>query len=563
MKVFGRIHHLLHDRLLSVDEAQHSLFRRGYRLIYYTLRGLNVNRTVVDCAALTLYSMFAVVPILAVVLMVLGRLGVIENGIKTLYASVPEWSDLLDSVIPAARAAVDIVPSGIFAIVGIVLLLFVVFTLFRTAEGSFNRIWSVTRKRSFIHRYTAYLIIALFVPALLILAMSFAYDIISAIGLSNDMSKLLSRSLAILFTSLASSLVYKYLPYTRVAWSNALRSGIFVGILLSVWQWGYVYLQMAMSQLNVIYGSFAAVPLFIIWLQVSWFILLLGCEICHVRQHRDYYELIDSRRLRSQSSPMGRTRVVIIGSGNVAESFARTMAGVPNILLCQIMARNRERCEAVANIGHCRWSIDPTELAEADIYIISVSDRAVEEVAMEYNFPKESIVVHTAGSVAMSAIKRPGRRGILYPFQSFSSGRVIRLSDVPIFVEADNDAVAEQLMNFASLVSSRVEYADSERRSRIHLAGVFVNNFTNHLYGLATDIVDEAGLSFDVLRPIISETANKAIASGDPFAVQTGPAVREDRVVTDKHLKALRGDETKQKIYKDITDSIWETSKRI
>ena len=563
MKVFGRIHHLLHDRLLSVDEAQHSLFRRGYRLIYYTLRGLNVNRTVVDCAALTLYSMFAVVPILAVVLMVLGRLGVIENGIKTLYASVPEWSDLLDSVIPAARAAVDIVPSGIFAIVGIVLLLFVVFTLFRTAEGSFNRIWSVTRKRSFIHRYTAYLIIALFVPALLILAMSFAYDIISAIGLSNDMSKLLSRSLAILFTSLASSLVYKYLPYTRVAWSNALRSGIFVGILLSVWQWGYVYLQMAMSQLNVIYGSFAAVPLFIIWLQVSWFILLLGCEICHVRQHRDYYELIDSRRLRSQSSPMGRTRVVIIGSGNVAESFARTMAGVPNILLCQIMARNRERCESVANIGHCRWSIDPTELAEADIYIISVSDRAVEEVATEYNFPKESIVVHTAGSVAMSAIKRPGRRGILYPFQSFSSGRVIRLSDVPIFVEADNDAVAEQLMNFASLVSSRVEYADSERRSRIHLAGVFVNNFTNHLYGLATDIVDEAGLSFDVLRPIISETANKAIASGDPFAVQTGPAVREDRVVTDKHLKALRGDETKQKIYKDITDSIWETSKRI
>lgn len=563
MKVFGRIHHLLHDRLLSVDEAQHSLLRRGYRLIYYTLRGLNVNRTVVDCAALTLYSMFAVVPILAVVLMVLGRLGVIENGIKTLYASVPEWSDLLDSVIPAARAAVDIVPSGIFAIVGIVLLLFVVFTLFRTAEGSFNRIWSVTRKRSFIHRYTAYLIIALFVPALLILAMSFAYDIISAIGLSNDMSKLLSRSLAILFTSLATSLIYKYLPYTRVAWSNALRSGIFVGILLSVWQWGYVYLQMAMSQLNVIYGSFAAVPLFIIWLQVSWFILLLGCEICHVRQHRDYYELIDSRRLRSQSSPMGRTRVVIIGSGNVAESFARTMAGAPNILLCQIMARNRERCEAVANIGHCRWSIDPTELAEADIYIISVSDRAVEEVAMEYNFPKESIVVHTAGSVAMSAIKRPGRRGILYPFQSFSSGRVIRLSDVPIFVEADNDAVAEQLMNFASLVTTRVEYADSERRSKIHLAGVFVNNFTNHLYGLATDIVDEAGLSFDVLRPIISETANKAIASGDPFAVQTGPAVREDRVVTDKHLKALRGDETKQKIYKDITDSIWETSKRI
>ena len=563
MKINDRINHLLHESLLSVDAAQHSALRRSYRLVYYTLRGLNINRTVVDCAALTLYSMFAIVPLLAVVLMVLGRLGVIELGINALYVSVPEWSDLLDSVIPAARAAVDIVPSGIFAVVGIVILLFVVFTLFRTAEGSFNRIWSVTRKRSFLHRYTAYLIIALFVPALLLLAMSFAYDIISAIGLSNDMSMLLSRSLAILFTSLAATLVYKYLPFTRVAWRNALWSGIFAGVLLSVWQWGYVYLQGAMSQLSVIYGSFAAVPLFIIWLQVSWFILLLGCEICHVRQHRDYFELIDRRRLYHDTVKAKRVKVVIIGSGNVAEAFARTLADTPNVLLRQVMARNRERCEQVAAIGRCSWSIDPAELVDADVYIIAVSDRAVEAVASKYNFPEDAIVVHTAGSVAIGAIPRPGRRGILYPFQSFSSGRIIRLRDVPIFVEADNKDVAEFLTKFARLISSRVEYADSERRGKIHLSGVFVNNFTNHLYGIATEIVNDEGLSFDVLRPIISETASKAIASGNPFAVQTGPAIRGDRAVTDKHLHLLDRDGSKRQIYNDITDSIWETSKRI
>ncbi|MBO7281965.1 MAG: YihY family inner membrane protein, partial [Alistipes sp.] len=518
MNINSRINHLLHESLLSVDAAQHSALRRSYRLVYYTLRGLNINRTVVDCAALTLYSMFAIVPLLAVVLMVLGRLGVIDAGLNALYISVPEWSDLLDSVIPAAKAAVDIVPSGIFAVVGIVILLFVVFTLFRTAEGSFNRIWSVTRKRNFLHRYTAYLIIALFVPALLILAMSFAYDIISAIGLSNDMSMLLSRSLAILFTSLATTLVYKYLPFTRVAWGNALQSGIFAGVLLSVWQWGYVYLQGAMSQLSVIYGSFAAVPLFIIWLQISWFILLLGCEICHVRQHRDYFELIDRRRLYHDTVKAKRVKVVIIGSGNVAEAFARTLADTPNIFLRQIMARNRERCERVAAIGRCSWSIDPAELVDADVYIIAVSDRSVESVALKYNFPEDAIVVHTAGSVAIDAIPRPGRRGILYPFQSFSSGRIIRLREVPIFVEADNEDVAEFLTTFAHLISSRVEYADSQRRGKIHLSGVFVNNFTNHLYGIATEIVNDEGLSFDVLRPIISETASKAIASGDPFA---------------------------------------------
>ena len=563
MNINGRINHLLHDSLLSVDAAQHSALRRSYRLVYYTLRGLNINRTVVDCAALTLYSMFAIVPLLAVVLMVLGRLGVIEVGINALYTSVPEWSDLLDNVIPAARAAVDIVPSGIFAVVGIVILLFVVFTLFRTAEGSFNRIWSVTRKRSFLPRYTAYLTIALFVPALLLLAISFAYDIISAIGLSNDMSKLLSRSLAILFTSVATTLVYKYLPFTRVAWRNAMRSGLFVGVLLSVWQWGYVYLQGAMSQLSVIYGSFAALPLFIIWLQVSWFILLLGCEICHVRQHRDYYELIDRRRLYQDSVRAKRIKAVIIGSGNVAEAFARTLADTPNVLLRQVIARNRERCEQVASIGRCGWSIDPAELADADVYIIAVSDRAVEGVARDYRFPENAIVVHTAGSVSMDAIPRPGKRGILYPFQSFSSGRIIRLRDVPIFVEADNEAVAEFLKMFAHFISSRVEYADSERRGKIHLAGVFVNNFTNHLYGIATEIVGDEDLSFDVLRPIISETASKAIASANPFAVQTGPAIRGDRAVTEKHLGLLDDDDTKKQIYNDITNSIWETSKKI
>jgi predicted short-subunit dehydrogenase-like oxidoreductase (DUF2520 family) len=284
--------------------------------------------------------------------------------------------------------------------------------------------------------------------------------------------------------------------------------------------------------------------------------------MCNVRQHRDYYELIDSRRLHGATKSEGRTRVVIIGSGNVAEAFARTLASVPNINLRQIMARNMERCVAVANIGHCSWSMDPTELADADIYIISVSDRAVEEVAREFKFPENALVVHTAGSVPMSAINRPGRRGILYPFQSFSAGRAIRLSDVPIFVEADNEAITERLMTFARLITTRVEYADSKRRSKIPLAGVFVNNFTNHLYGLATEIVDEEELSFDILRPIISETAHKAIATGDPYSVQTGPAVRGDGAVTNKHLKMLKENDIKQKIYKDITESIWETSKR-
>ena len=265
-------------------------------------------------------------------------------------------------------------------------------------------------------------------------------------------------------------------------------------------------------------------------------------------------ELVDDNQL---------IRVVILGSGNVAEAFARTLADTPNVELRQVVARNAERCKAVAEIGRCSWSTDPAQLVDADLYIISVSDRVVEGVARSYDFPERAIVVHTAGSVAMSAIPRPEKRGILYPFQSFSAGRGITLKDVPLFVEADNKAIAEFLTQFARRISSRVEYADSVRRAQIHLAGVFVNNFTNHLYGVASDILAKEGLTFDVLRPIIAETANKAVDSGNPFAVQTGPAIRGDKTITEKHLDLLGYDALKQHIYKDITESIWETSKKI
>ena len=118
-------------------------------------------------------------------------------------------------------------------------------------------------------------------------------------------------------------------------------------------------------------------------------------------------------------------------------------------------------------------------------------------------------------------------------------------------------------MAFARLISSQVEYADSARRKHIHLAGVFVNNFTNHMYHIGAEVVEDEGLSFDVLKPLIEETASKAVATNDPSMVQTGPAVRGDSGVTAEHIAMLKEDAERQKIYKDITKSIWETSKKM
>jgi predicted short-subunit dehydrogenase-like oxidoreductase (DUF2520 family) len=359
-------------------------------------------------------------------------------------------------------------------------------------------------------------------------------------------------------------LMYKNLPYTNVAWRNALYAGIFAGVALSLWMKGYVYFQQLMTSFNVVYGSLAAVPLFIIWLQVSWNIVLVGCELCAVWQYRHRYESIDRWRIKVVPQNGNAVKVVIVGSGNVAESFARTLSSVDGIELVQVFARNCERGMAVAKVGGCEWVADPEELAKADIYIISVSDRSVKSVAESLNASEEATIVHTAGSVPMSVIpKRKGGRGIIYPLQSFTSGREVNLADVPLFVEADNEEIGERLMNVASLISSRVEYADSERRRTIHLAGVFVNNFVNHLYAMGGDILDRENLDFDMLKPLIAETASKALATNDPRVVQTGPAVRGDMEVTERHMAMLEDDECKQQIYKLITQSIWEPSKKI
>lgn len=255
--------------------------------------------------------------------------------------------------------------------------------------------------------------------------------------------------------------------------------------------------------------------------------------------------------------------VVILGAGNVAEAFARTLARRSEVSVRQIFARNSVRGRAVADIAGSVWCDNAAELAVADIYIIAVSDRAIAEVA-SLPFPEGAIVVHTAGSVPMSAIPaRNGRRGILYALQSFSQGRDISLDDVPIFIEGDSDECVAELVAFAELISSRVALADSRRRREIHLAGVFVNNFTNHLYTIGAELMEREGLSFDILKPLIMEGAAKAVASNNPHSVQTGPAIRHDRTIVESHLDMLANDKLKQQIYNDLTNSIWETSKKI
>lgn len=567
-RLIRNIEHTIHRRLLSFSPdagRAYNMFVHGYRQLYYTIRGRKLHRTFVDSAALTLHTLFAAIPLLAFVLIVLSRLGAWQPVEASLRKGFSEWGDLIDSLLSAASKAADNLPNGIFAIIGIGSMIWFIFIVFRGVEGSFNHIWGVRAKRGLITRYVSYTLIVILVPILWGFATTFTMEAFLWSGLSNDISSGLSRLISIVISGFGTALLYKYLPHAPVRWRYALGVGSLIGVVLMLWQWGYVYIQGYMTAYNAIYGSFAAIPLFIIWLQVSWNIILFGCELCCVWQNAEYYENIDTRRLGiKRLRNKVDVRVVVVGSGNVAEAFARSLAQNHYVNLLQIFARNEERGRYIAKETLSSWTNQSDELADADIYIISVSDRAVAEVAHSLPFKPGSIVVHTAGSVPLSVLPNEGvSRGILYAFQTFSAGRQISLGRVPIFIEAEDDLTRESLKEFALLISEHVAEADSERRRSIHLAGVIVNNFTNHLYARGGDVMAQAGLSYDMLKPLIEETAAKATATDDPRKVQTGPAVRGDDAVCQKHLEMLQSDETMQKIYKTITDSIWETSKKM
>lgn len=254
--------------------------------------------------------------------------------------------------------------------------------------------------------------------------------------------------------------------------------------------------------------------------------------------------------------------VVVVGSGNVAEAFAVAVANCWGVELRQIVARNAERAAAIASMAACEWTTDFGRAADADFYIIAVSDRAVAEVAESLRRPEGSIVVHTAGSVSIEALGE-GLCGVLYPFQTFTRGRRVAFQEVPLFIEGCNADVEQRIRDFADMLSMRVYCADSVRRREVHLAGVLACNFVNALYSMAADrLAQSEELPFDVLCPLIEETARKAVEAEHPRRVQTGPAVRGDRAVAERHIAMLDGEPLKQDIYKMLDEYIFTTSRK-
>lgn len=255
-------------------------------------------------------------------------------------------------------------------------------------------------------------------------------------------------------------------------------------------------------------------------------------------------------------------RVVIVGSGNVAEALTRALPA-SGAELCQVFARNRGRGPRVAALGGTTWTADPDRLAEADLYLIAVSDRAVGEVAASLRLPDGAVAAHTAGSVPLDALEAFPRRAVIYPLQTFTAGRAVDFARVPLFLEASDKGTYQAVERFARRLSSQLYPADSKRRGILHLAGVLACNFVNALYAAGERTLAREGLPFEALRPLIAETAAKALAAPSPAAVQTGPAVRGDLPTLERHRALLAEEPLLLEIYNLMSRYIWETSRKI
>lgn len=247
-------------------------------------------------------------------------------------------------------------------------------------------------------------------------------------------------------------------------------------------------------------------------------------------------------------------RVVLIGSGNTATVLGRMVIEGKHELL-QVFSRNSSHAGSLAQKLVCEYTTNPAQIRrDADLYIVAIADKALSGIDSWLQLERK-MVVHTAGSVSKDVLSNVSANyGILYPLQSLRK-ELEEIPDVPLLVDANSAESLALMKDFAFSISPKVYKAGDRERESIHLAAVIVSNFTNHLYTLAADFCMRENLDFKMLQPLIEEVAGRLKYSA-PQEVQTGPAIRNDQVTIEKHVKALSSSSDLKKIYALFTEEI-------
>ena len=246
--------------------------------------------------------------------------------------------------------------------------------------------------------------------------------------------------------------------------------------------------------------------------------------------------------------------VILLGAGNVAIHLYKAFNNANDIAVNQWFNRSLEPLQPFKN--DVEITNDISKLKKADVYILAISDDAIANLSTKLPF-KNQLIVHTSGSVNIHHLSKKNRRGVFYPLQTFSKEANVDFSEIPICLEIEHKQDLNILKSLATAINCNFHKVNSDQRSALHLAAVFVNNFTNQLYRIGHEITESESIDFNILKPLIKETAKK-IDTLSPYLAQTGPAKRNDVKTIKKHLKTLDKNIHKE-IYELMTKSIQQT----
>ncbi|WP_299117315.1 Rossmann-like and DUF2520 domain-containing protein [uncultured Winogradskyella sp.] len=246
--------------------------------------------------------------------------------------------------------------------------------------------------------------------------------------------------------------------------------------------------------------------------------------------------------------------VILLGAGNVASHLYKAFSASDSVEIKQWYNRSYGAIKSFKN--NTEVIDDLSQLKDADIYILAVSDDAVSSLSDTLPF-ENRFIVHTSGTMSMYDLEKKNKRGVFYPLQSFSKHADIDFKKVPFCIETEDKLKLQLLKDLATALGSEFYKITTEQRKTLHVSAVFINNFSNQMYRIAHEISDADNIAFDLLKPLILETANK-VQDMSPYMAQTGPAKRNDKKTLKKHLKLIQ-DEEHQEIYKLMTKSIQKT----
>jgi len=243
----------------------------------------------------------------------------------------------------------------------------------------------------------------------------------------------------------------------------------------------------------------------------------------------------------------------IIGSGNVAWHLGHGLKS-EGFSIDWIFSRNSATAQELANFLSCKVVTDLVNV-KVDLCLICTTDDAVQELLNQLH--ESCSVAYTSGTKTLDSLNFSGQNlGVFYPLQTFSKEQKLNLFEIPFFIESKDSRFAQDLFDVAWKLSRKVQFANSEERKKLHLTAVMVNNFTNHLATLAKDFLDKNKLSFEHLKPLMTETVRK-LDKMSPYEAQTGPARRKDETTLKSHLEMLEGDQ--KLLYELFTKSIQKT----